>query len=138
MVGNDPRWIAAACAAAAIAVSSAAALFTIGFAGWEPSVLVRMSEIEPMAEIARSYDPEFVLVPPEAHFDGVYSSALALDPFARNQNVYTRVDLYEVAGTEHPGYGWLSERIVALGDASRLPLAMLLVGLAAMGWTAGP
>ncbi len=90
-----------------------------------------MSEIEPMAEIARSYDPEFVLVPPEAHFDGVYSYAIALDPFARNQNVYTRVDLYEYR-YGHPGYGWLSG-IVALGDASRLPLAMLLVGLAAMG-----
>lgn len=138
MVGNDPRRIAAACAAAAIAVSAAAVVLTIGFAGWEPSILVRMSEIEPMAEIARSHDPDFVLVPPEAHYDGVYFYAIALDPFGRNEDVYTRIDLYEYR-YGHPGYGWMS-RIVALGDAGRLPIAMLLVSLAAMGvagWAVG-
>jgi hypothetical protein len=90
-----------------------------------------MSETEPMAEIARAHDPGFVLVPPEAHYDGVYFYAIALDPFARNEDVYTRIDLYEYR-YGHPGYGWLSG-IAALGDASRLPLAMLLVSLAGMG-----
>ncbi len=131
MVAGNPRRIAGACAAAAIAVSTAAALLTIGFVGWEPSILVRMSEIEPMSEIARSHDPDFVLVPPEAHYDGVYFYAIAIDPFGRDPDVYTRLDIYEYR-YGHPGYAWLS-RVVALGDPSRLPLAMLLVSLAAMG-----
>jgi hypothetical protein len=120
-----------ACAGAAIALSAAAVAFTIGFVGWEPSILVRMNEIEPMAEIARSHDPDFVFVPPEAHYDGVYFYAIALDPFGRNEDVHTRIDLYEYR-YGHPGYGWMSG-IVALGDAGRLPVAMLLVSLAGMG-----
>jgi hypothetical protein len=131
MVMDDQRRIATACAMAALAISAAAVAFTIGFAGWEPSILVRMSETEPMAGIARAHDPGFVLVPPEAHYDGVYFYAIALDPFARNEDVYKRIDLYEYR-YGHPGYGWLSG-MVALGEASRVPLAMLLVSLAGMG-----
>ncbi len=123
--------IALLCAAGAVAVSGAAALFTIGFAGWEPSILVRMSKIEPMSEIARSADRDFVFVSSGSHFDGVYFYAIALDPFARNDDVYTRIDLYQYR-YGHPGYGWVSG-LFALGDPARLPWSMLLVALASMG-----
>ena len=131
MVAGRPRRIALACAVAAIAVPAAAALITIGFADWESSLLVRMSETEPMAEIARFHDPDFALVPPEAHYDGVYFYAIALDPFARNADLYTRMDLYEYR-YGHPGYGWLS-RLFVLGGVRSLPWSMLMVALAGMG-----
>ena len=51
---TSSRGIALFCTAWALAVSGAAALFTIGFTDWEPSILVRMSQIEPMTEIAAS------------------------------------------------------------------------------------
>lgn len=116
---------------AAVAVSGAAALFTIGFAGWEPSILVRMSETEAMVDVARFHDPDFVFVPAEAHYDGVYFYAIALDPFARNPDIYRRIDLYEYR-YGHPGYGWLS-RMFSLGGIRTLPLSMLVVSLAGMG-----
>lgn len=131
MVAGNPRRIAAACAAAAIAVSGVAALITIAFAGWESSVLVRMSETEPMAEVARFHDPDFAFVPAEGHFDGVYFYAIALDPFARNADVYTRIDLYQYR-YGHPGYGWLS-RLFGLGGVRSLPWSMLMVSLVGMG-----
>jgi hypothetical protein len=90
-----------------------------------------MSETEPMTEIARFHDPGFVFVPPEAHFDGVYFYAIALDPFARNDDVHTRLDLYEYR-YGHPGYAWVA-RLFALGNPARLPWSMFLVALASMG-----
>jgi hypothetical protein len=90
-----------------------------------------MSETEPMAEVARFHDPDFVLVPPEGHFDGVYFYAIALDPFARNDDLHTRIDNYEYR-YGHPGYGWLS-RLFSLGGIRTLPWSMLLVALAGMG-----
>jgi hypothetical protein len=131
LVAGNPRRIAAACAAAAVAVSAAAALITIGFADWESSILVRMSDTERMAEVARFHDPDFAFVPAEGHYDGVYFYAIALDPFARNADVYTRIDLYEYR-YGHPGYGWLS-RLFVLGGVRSLPWSMLMVGLAGMG-----
>ena len=128
---TSSRGIALFCTAWALAVSGAAVLFTIGFTDWEPSILVRMSQIEPMTEIARSHDPDFVFVPPEAHFDGVYFYAIALDPFARNDDVYTRIDLYQYR-YGHPGYAWVS-RLFALGEPAQLPWSMLLVALASIG-----
>jgi hypothetical protein len=131
VVAGRPARVAVACAAAAVGVSGAAAVFTIGFAGWEPSILVRMSEIEPMAEVARFHDPDFALVPPEGHYEGVYFYTIALDPFARNPDIYTRIDLYEYR-YGHAGYGWLS-RMFSLGGIRTLPLSMPVVALVGMG-----
>jgi hypothetical protein len=131
VVKRRPGRVAVVCAAAAVAVSGLAALSTIAFAGWEPSILVRMSETEPMAEVARFHDPDFVLVPAEGHYDGVYFYAIALDPFARNHDIYSRIDLHEYR-YGHPGFGWLS-RIFSLGGIRTLPLSMLAVALAGMG-----
>jgi hypothetical protein len=126
-----PARTALLCAAAAVVVAGAAALFTIGFADWEPSILVRVSESEPMAEVARFHDPDFALVPGEGHFDGVYFYAIALDPFARNNDIHTRIDRYQYR-YGHPGFGWLS-RMFSLGGIRTLPLSMLVVALAGMG-----
>ena len=131
LVAVNSRRIALFCTAWAVAISGAAALFTIGFADWDPSILVRMSQIEPMNEIARSHNPHFVFVPPEAHFDGVYFYTIALDPFAWNDDVFTRIDLYQYR-YGHPGYAWVSG-LFALGEPARLPWSMLLVALASMG-----
>ena len=135
---SDPRYVALLCAAAAVAVAASAAVTMIAFNDWEPSVLVRMSEDEPMAEVARAYDPGFVFVPAEAHFDGVYFYTIALDPFAR-RDLHQRIDLYEYR-YGHPGYGWIVS-FIAMGilrDEGSVSLVLLLVSLAAMGlagWT---
>jgi hypothetical protein len=113
-----------------VAVSGAAALFTIAFSDWQPSVLVRMSDSDAMAEVARSYDPAFVLVPAEAHFDGVYFYTIALDPLGLSDE-HTRIDLYEYR-YGHAGYGWLGA-LVAFGDAAKVPVSLLLLGLAGIG-----
>ena len=72
-----------------------------------------------------------MFVPPEAHFDGVYFYAIALDPFARNDDVYTRIDLHQYR-YGHPGYAWLSG-LFALGEPARLPWSMFLVSLGVDG-----
>ena len=130
---RDPRRLALVCAAAAVTVSAGAAISIIAFHEWEPSVLVRMSEGDLMAGVARGYDPEFVLLPAEAHFDGVYFYTIALDPFAR-LNLHNRIDRFEYR-YGHPGYGWIASLLAMgiLGDPERVPAALLLVSLAGMG-----
>jgi hypothetical protein len=130
---HDPRRLALLCAAAAVIVSAGAAISIIAFHDGEPSVLVRMSEGDPMARVARGYDPEFVLVPAEAHFDGVYFYTIALDPFAR-LNLHDRIDRFEYR-YGHPGYAWIAS-LLAMGvlrDPEHVPAALLLVSLAGMG-----
>ena len=127
---GSPRRIAGACAAAAVGVSGGAALITIAFSDWQPSALVRMSETDAIADVARSHDPDFVLFPAEGHFDGVYFYAIALDPLAVGDQ-HDLIDLHRYR-YGHPGYGWLGT-VVSFGDPARVPLALLLVSLAAMG-----
>ena len=136
--GSDRRDVALLCAAAAVALSASAAVTMIAFNDWEASVLVRVSEDEPMAEVARAYDPGFVLVPAEAHFDGVYFYTIALDPFAR-RDLHSRIDLFEYR-YGHPGYGWIAS-FVAMGilrDEGVCPRSCSSSPLRRWGSPAGP
>lgn len=92
------------------------------------SLLVHMSSREPMAAIAGT-DPAFVFVDQEAHYDGVYFYAIALDPIATG-GAHRLIDraAYRYG---HPLYGWLAG-MLSLGQLQLLPLALLLVGLAGM------
>jgi MYXO-CTERM domain-containing protein len=119
--------VALACAAAAVAVSGAAALATLSVNEWKVSALVRMSNAEPMARLAVRADPDFRFVHTQAHYDGVYFYAIALDPFARGE-AHQLIDraAYRYG---HAGYGWLA-RLVSLGSESAVPGALLAVSLA--------
>jgi hypothetical protein len=92
------------------------------------SVLVHMSPDEPMAEIARA-DPKFAFVDPAAHYDGVYFFAMAIDPLALG-DAHTRIDA-PANRYGHPAYAWVSG-ILTLGQQPLLPVALLLVSLAAL------
>jgi hypothetical protein len=130
LVAGKPRRIAWACAAAAVGVSGSAALITLAVNDWRSSALVRMSETDAIADVARSHDPDFVLFPPEGHFDGVYFYAIALDPLAIGDQ-HELIDLHPYR-YGHAGYGWLGAA-ASLGNPAWVPLALLLVSLAAMG-----
>lgn len=127
---NESILIAIVCAVLGVAVSGIAVLSVIAQKGSDPSALVRMSEVEPMSDLARSIDPDFQLVPPEAHYDGVYFYAIALDPFA-TKTAHTLIDL-SPARYSHAGYGWMAW-LFSLGRPESVPTALLLVGLLSIG-----
>jgi hypothetical protein len=126
----NPRSIALACAAAAIAVSGIAVATSIEPVDWRVSALVHMSETEPLAPVARASDPKFVFVNQEAHYDGVYFYAMARDPFARGHE-HTLIDrpAYRYG---HVGYGWLAS-VASFGRAKAVPAALLMLGLVGIG-----
>ena len=123
----NPRSIALACAAAAIAVSGIAVATSIEPVDWRVSALVHMSATEPLASIAKANDPDFVFVHQEAHYDGVYFYAMARDPLARGSE-HTLIDrpAYRYG---HVGYGWLAAA-ASFGRAKAVPVALLVLGLA--------
>ncbi|MDQ3941073.1 MAG: hypothetical protein M3238_06975, partial [Actinomycetota bacterium] len=75
--------IALACAVISIAVAGTAVVGALRVSDGDPTVLVHMSGEEPLAQLARQIDPGFHFVSPDAHYDGVYFYAIALDPLAR-------------------------------------------------------
>lgn len=117
------------CAAIAVAVSGVAVLASLSVQEWRLSALVRMSGAEPMAELARTTDPDFAFVHPQAHYDGVYFYAIARDPLARGEE-HERIDAaaYRYG---HAGYGLLAW-LASGGQARLVPAALLLVSLAGM------
>jgi hypothetical protein len=118
------------CGLAAVTTSLAAALALMGQHGFQSSVLVHMSDGEPMAAVARATDPGFVFVPPAAHYDGVYYYAIARDPLARG----TEHGLIDRGGYryEHPGFGWLAW-LLSAGQPKLVPWALLVAALASAG-----
>jgi hypothetical protein len=122
-----PRSIALVCAAAAIAVSGAAIAASLEPVGWRVSALVHMSASEPLADVAKANDPNFVFVHQEAHYDGVYFYAMANDPLARGRE-HTLIDrpAYRYG---HVGYGWLAWA-ASFGRSQAVPGALLVLGLA--------
>lgn len=121
------RRIAVACAAAAVAVCGLAVVATLSVNDGKVSSLVRMSESDLIAPLARRADPDFAFVHPQAHYDGVYFYAIAVDPFARGEaNDLIDRSAYRYG---HAGYGWLAG-IVSLGRDSAVPAALLAVSLA--------
>jgi hypothetical protein len=121
---NDKR--AFASAAVAVAICGVALLASLSIRDWRVSALVRMSDKEPMAELARATDPGFAFVDVQAHYDGVYFYTIARDPFARGVP-HTKIDraAYRYG---HPGYGWLAW-LASAGRARALPRALVLIGL---------
>ncbi|MGH2757231.1 MAG: hypothetical protein ACRDI3_05530, partial [Actinomycetota bacterium] len=120
----SPRGVAFVCAGVAVAVAFVPIAYAVGIRDWDPSGLVRMSAEEPMAGLAVRNDPDFKFVHPQAHYDGVYFYAVAVDPFARGE-AHELIDksAYRYG---HAGYGWLAW-IVSLGSAGAVPLALMLL-----------
>lgn len=125
--------IALACAAVALGVGGLAVVATLAVHRWQPSILVRMSVSEPIAELARATDLSFAFVNPSAHYDGVYFYAVARDPLALG----IEHDLIDKAAYRygHPGYGWLAW-LLSFGQPRLVPLALLVIGLASIATAA--
>jgi uncharacterized membrane protein YeaQ/YmgE (transglycosylase-associated protein family) len=115
-----------ACAAIALAVSGVGVIASLSAGDWRPSALVRMSFGEPMSALARRADPSFVLVDPQAHYDGVYFYAIARDPLARGE-AHALIDRASYR-YGHAGFGWLAWAL-SLGNARAVPGALLILGL---------
>src|SRR5690349_18393493 len=79
----------------------------------DPTALVKLSTADALAPDARATDPDFVLVAPQAHYDGVYYYAIARDPLLRGDE-HTKIDqaAYRYG---HPMVGWMA-RVVSLGQ----------------------
>ncbi len=120
------------CAMVTLLVGSLAVRVAMGAEG-NVTRLVRMSETEPMAELARETDPGFAFVPPEGHYDGVYFYTVARDPLATGEE-RSRIDAaaYRYG---HPGYGWMAAALT-WGHDRWIPHALLFLGLIGMGGAA--
>src|SRR6478609_1468757 len=96
----------------------------------KPSALIKLATSDALAPDARLTDPSFVLVKPEAHYDGVYYYAIARDPLLSGDE-HTKIDqaAYRYG---HPMVGWMA-RVVSLGNDRWIPAALLLLSLAGMG-----
>jgi hypothetical protein len=90
------------------------------------TTLIRMSETEEMAPLARELHPGFQFVSDAAHFDGVYYFAIALDPLATKE-AHELIDLAAYRYS-HPGYGWLAW-LASFGQPSYVAAALAVLGL---------
>jgi hypothetical protein len=126
------RWIAYVCAAAALVTGVLAAHFAQGPDG-DVSTLVHVGASDPIAPLIRVEDPDFRFVATTAHYDGTYYYAIARDPFARRL-AHTKIDL-AAKRYGHAFYGQLAG-LLSLGEAGRVPLALLLISLAALATAA--
>lgn len=131
---GEPMVVAIACAFIGMTVSALSVVAVTSLKEFHPSAIIRMSESEPLAELARSIDPNFQFVTPDAHYDGVYYYAIALDPFATGE-AHQLIDLSSYRYS-HAGYGWAAW-IVSLGFQSAVPIALLAIGLVSMGVASG-
>ncbi|HYP24969.1 MAG TPA: hypothetical protein VEV43_15485 [Actinomycetota bacterium] len=116
------------CAIVTLLVAAVPVAIAVDKAGGKPSILVRMEASEPMANFARTADPEFAFVN-DAHYDGVYFYAIATDPFATGE-AHTLIDksAYRYG---HAGYGWLGWG-ASFGQTRAVPVALLLLGFAGL------
>lgn len=121
---------AAGCALAAVLTSLAAALAVMAPHDFDPSALVHVGRTEPMAQVARTTDPDFVLYPSSSHYDGVYYYAIARDPLVRNAE-HELIDLAAYRYS-HAGFGWLVW-LASAGRPGLIPEAMLAVALVCAG-----
>jgi len=115
-----------ACAAAALLVGCAALAASLGAGNWRTSILVRMPAGDALAPLVRASDPGFAFVDPLARYEGVYTYAVARDPFASG----AAHGLLDQAPTAYgrPAYGWLAG-LASLGRPRALPDAMLVLNL---------
>lgn len=131
---GEPMAVAIACALIGMTVSALSVVAVTSLKEFHPSAIIRMSESEPLAELARSNDSNFQFVTPDAHYDGVYYYAIALDPFATGE-AHQLIDL-SAYRYSHAGYGWAAG-LVSLGFQGAVPFALLAVGLLSMGVASG-
>jgi hypothetical protein len=99
-----------------------------------PSALVKISDQDPLAGLARSADPHFRFVTLVEHYDGAYYYAIARDPFLLGK-AHTLID-QSAYRYGHPLHGWLAG-LLSFGQARAVPLALMLLsllGLALGGW----
>lgn len=127
----SPAW---PCALIVIAAAALSTLPVLGLSQGRFSALIRMSPSDQMSELALETDPNFVLVPPAAHYDGVYFYTIARDPLARGpEHLLIDRPAYRYG---HAGYGLMAS-FVSLGQDRWIPLALFLVGLGGVGIAAG-
>lgn len=130
---DEASLIAVACGIIAVTVAGLAVVSVMVLKDLSPSVLVRMSGSEPMAELAREIDPDFEFVSSDGHYDGVYFYAIALDPFA-TKTAHELIDLAP-ARYSHAGYGWTAW-LFGLGRPEWFPASLMVVGLLSIGGAA--
>lgn len=118
--------IAILCGFIALAVHIAAVFSSISTHRWQITSLIHLSRSEPMAHFVLQNDPQFFLVSPDKHYDGVYFYAIALDPFAQGIP-HTLID-QAAYWYGHPGFGWITW-IISLGNVKIVPIALLLINL---------
>lgn len=131
---RSPARVALACALVALVVTALPVAYAISARGWDPSALIRMGNDEPLSRLARDIHPGFKFVHPEAHYDGVYFFAVAVDPLARGE-AHTLIDkaAYRYG---HAGYGWLAW-LVGGGRPESAPFGLMIMALAGIAVTAG-
>lgn len=122
------RKIALICSGVALWAAWVAIFPTLRANSGRPSALVHIASDEPLASLAIAADPDFVLVPSYAHYDGAYFYAIALDPVARG-NAHDLIDEATYRYTR-PLLGWLAG-LVSLGQPRGIPIALLGLNLAA-------
>lgn len=126
--------IAVVCAIAAAAAAFLTCLAAQG--GWfNPTLLLKMTPSDPLAQLARQYDPHFQFANAADHYDGYYYYGIALDPFALHRP-HTLLDqgAYRYG---HPLFGWFGD-LLSLSQPRLIPAALLvgsLLGMALAGWS---
>jgi hypothetical protein len=130
--GSDGA-IAAICAVVAM-LAGMLAMLASQDGSFHASALVKISDQDPLAGLARSADPHFRLVTLVQHYDGAYYYAIARDPFLHGK-AHTLIDqpAYRYG---HPLHGWLAG-LLSFCQARTVPLALMLlslIGLALGGW----
>jgi hypothetical protein len=127
--------VAAICAVVAV-LAGLLAMLASQDGSLHPSALVKISDQDPLAGLARGADPHFRFVTLAEHYDGAYYYAIARDPFLSGK-AHTLIDrpAYRYG---HPLHGWLAG-LLSFGQARAVPLALMLLslaGLACGGWAA--
>ena len=101
--------------------------------GLDVTSIIRMSGVEPMAELTRTIEPNFEFVSADAHYDGVYYYAIVLDPLATAE-AHELIDLAAYRYS-HVGYGWAAW-LASLGNPAFAPIGLLFVGIVSIGGAA--
>jgi hypothetical protein len=132
-LSNTDAIIAATCAALAT-LTGMLTILASQDGSLHPSALVKISDQDPLASLARGADPHFRLVTLVQHYDGAYYYAIARDPFLHGK-AHTLID-QNAYRYGHPLHGWLAG-FLSFSHARAIPLALMLlslVGLAVGGW----
>ncbi|MBI8988580.1 ArnT family glycosyltransferase [Corynebacterium meridianum] len=94
------------------------------------SLLLNVTDGEPLAQLIRAEDPAFRFTSGADHYDGVYLWAMARDPFASGE-AHELIDLaaYRYG---HPFYSWMAS-LLAFGQPHLLSTTFWILGLISIG-----